>query len=358
MTATRAEAVHLISRMLSVDPKRRATIEEIRQHAWINVGYPTLIDSHVKPRAPVVMEPQPESFSELLSYGFTSEDTRRILQTERNQHPIVSLYHLIEEARQRQKASHAAQDMCLQQSALDAMEAQSQRTNSLATIESAHSTAMEIASAAAEAAEQQSVRSPAMLVDVTEPPAVQQRQYNIPDVATSVVYPAATRTARPMTAYPSGTAVAYPPAAYIAQRPESAAPTTYSPRQPPAINAFFPPQSQEGTVPEVYKTAHGAVVHTLQHPVRGFFNIQTASTRPFPEIVAEVERVLRENVIAYRRDSTQLFVCEDKGNRFEIEVCEQHGAAGAVHDLFLRRLRGNVWTHKRICTRLVDSMQL
>jgi hypothetical protein len=40
-------------------------------------------------------------------------------------------------------------------------------------------------------------------------------------------------------------------------------------------------------------------------------------------------------------------VQQDNGNEKEV-----------TFDLFLRRLRGNLWTHKRVCGRLLEEMNL
>ncbi len=78
-----------------------------------------------------------------------------------------------------------------------------------------------------------------------------------------------------------------------------------------------------------------------------------------------------------------IYICDiEKGNRFEIELQRVDGdvavvpASGAgscyggvvqqdngnekevTFDLFLRRLRGNLWTHKRVCGRLLEEMNL
>ncbi|KAI3644844.1 hypothetical protein MP228_011008 [Amoeboaphelidium protococcarum] len=96
------DAIHLISRMLTVDPKKRITLAEIKQHPWVNCGFPcTPIENHLPQRPLTVLKPHPQTLQELSTYGFKVEDTTRIVQTEFNLHPIVSLYHLIDEARRR-----------------------------------------------------------------------------------------------------------------------------------------------------------------------------------------------------------------------------------------------------------------
>ena len=413
----RVEAVHLISRMLTVDPKKRATLEEIRKHPWVSVGYTTLVSNYVKPRAIIVERPHPESLSELVSYGFREEESRRILLTERNLHPIVSLYHLIEEARQRKDEQWAASIGISNEAA----QSHQLRNNSLATIESLQQQQQQVGSSC----EMKPQGATQLLVDVSvpvqappppppssssapRPPLTNFNQY-LQKLATgrrsatsdtdahkpraSSAMPMAgtgmsASVTRPGTAAAS---VAYPtPVIAHAVAPETPsylpAPSPIVPQQQlqqqqpitmhPMPTRRRSSQSPEYSQPQPQSTTTMVDVNMESYvnmeedteeetrPIRGFFNIQTTSGKTLMEICQEVERVLRLNVIHYRQDSSKLFVCEDQGNRFEIEICEQPQLEAQpqvqhkVHDLYLRRLRGNVWTHKRICSRLVEAMRL
>lgn len=125
------ESANLIARMLTVDPRKRATMAEIRQNAWLNTGYPnTPIMNHVPLRPLTVASPNPATLQELMTYGFKVEDSTSILRSEINLHPIVSLYHLIDEARKRQED---ARDFMILSSAGET------RANSLTSIGSASS---------------------------------------------------------------------------------------------------------------------------------------------------------------------------------------------------------------------------
>jgi serine/threonine protein kinase len=97
------DATHLIARMLHTDPARRATLDEVKHHVWVTTGFSVPVRSHLKDRPFTVARPHPESLAELVSYGFREEEIVKILRLEVNPHPIVSLYHLIDETRKRKE---------------------------------------------------------------------------------------------------------------------------------------------------------------------------------------------------------------------------------------------------------------
>lgn len=71
----------------------------------------------------------------------------------------------------------------------------------------------------------------------------------------------------------------------------------------------------------------------------------------------EVERVLVKNGIAFDKPDGSLYRCEEKGNAFDIQLHQNKNDPKMV-DLFLRRIRGNLWTHKKLCGRLLEEMEL
>ncbi|TPX31275.1 hypothetical protein SeMB42_g07784 [Synchytrium endobioticum] len=99
-----SDMTHLISRMLTVDPKKRATLKEVIEHRWVNIGYSSLVSSQVQPRSLVVPDPNPDSLAELVTYGISEAEVRRVLVQGGALHPIVSLYHLVDEGRRRRVA--------------------------------------------------------------------------------------------------------------------------------------------------------------------------------------------------------------------------------------------------------------
>lgn len=110
------DAAQLIARMLCVNPKERATLEEVLNHPWVNqshVSTPqaanTCFSSYVRdPQRHRV--PHPESLAELVSFGIAEADIRRLLANPVGLHPITSLYHLAEEARLRRLGIMPYQD--------------------------------------------------------------------------------------------------------------------------------------------------------------------------------------------------------------------------------------------------------
>jgi len=97
------EARKLIQRMLTVDRATRATLDEVRDHPWTTDSGAQPMTPYALNRPKIVTEPNQESINELKTYGFLEQDARRMLAQDLGAHPIVSLYHLIDEARMRRE---------------------------------------------------------------------------------------------------------------------------------------------------------------------------------------------------------------------------------------------------------------
>lgn len=69
-----SECSNLINRILTVDPKKRPTIEEIRHHPWVNRGYSTKplssinVGNHIRPSNPSLFDS--EILNQMQDYGF------------------------------------------------------------------------------------------------------------------------------------------------------------------------------------------------------------------------------------------------------------------------------------------------
>jgi serine/threonine protein kinase len=99
------DASQLISRMLTVDPSNRATMNEILTHPWVMDGYLNNPESRVPPRPKCVLYPNPETFAELVDFGIDQNEIKRVLSSVPGLHPISSLYHLVDEARLRRETN-------------------------------------------------------------------------------------------------------------------------------------------------------------------------------------------------------------------------------------------------------------
>ena len=94
-----AEAADLIQSLLQLDPHKRASMESVRNHKWLNIGYPGPPPTHMSERGPIV-EIDQDLFSQLLAYGFEADEAEKALQA--NQPNIIlNFYHLLREKQRR-----------------------------------------------------------------------------------------------------------------------------------------------------------------------------------------------------------------------------------------------------------------
>lgn len=154
------ECVSLLSRMLVVDPSKRATIPEVIQHPWMNKGYEYSVPNYMPKRVPLALPLDPEiiltiasfdlglapTVSEELTnlitsseYQMSSENWYKITKQGRQYsqlqglsdptsgfHPLVSVYYLVDEMRKRKLAKEEAIKAHIRQQADDTSLAKSQ----------------------------------------------------------------------------------------------------------------------------------------------------------------------------------------------------------------------------------------
>ncbi|PVZ96674.1 hypothetical protein BB558_007404 [Smittium angustum] len=112
-----ATACDLLQRMLTVNPKKRINMAEVRNHAWINTDYEENINSYVPARSAVVLDPNTQSLGKMHLYGFTQEKVITALSdSDQVSTPIVCIYHLVDESRRRKAAKAARKSQALAQS--------------------------------------------------------------------------------------------------------------------------------------------------------------------------------------------------------------------------------------------------
>lgn len=133
------ECVSLLSRMLVVDPSRRATLQEVIQHPWMNKGYEIAAPNYMPKRVPLTLPLDPEIIHTIASFDLglaplVSEELTNIINSAEYQvssenwykankqghlmmplpdptsgfHPLVSIYYLVDEMRKRKKAKEEA----------------------------------------------------------------------------------------------------------------------------------------------------------------------------------------------------------------------------------------------------------
>lgn len=73
------DARHLISRLITVDPAKRATLQEVLQHRWVNEGYSHPVPDYSPPRPPV-KELEAGLVMRMAHLNFGEDEVRRAFQ--------------------------------------------------------------------------------------------------------------------------------------------------------------------------------------------------------------------------------------------------------------------------------------
>jgi MAP/microtubule affinity-regulating kinase len=105
-----ASAKHLIQRLITVDPKKRATLDEVLNHAWVNDGYTAPPYSFLAER-PIIRDPSMLSsdiVNRLQAFGYNKDEIDKAFLEEDHSkpHPIRATYFLLSEmlAREEKRA--------------------------------------------------------------------------------------------------------------------------------------------------------------------------------------------------------------------------------------------------------------
>lgn len=160
------ECVSLLSRMLVVDPTKRASLQEVILHPWMNKGFDFIVPNYMPKRVPLTLPLDPEIIQAISSFDLGSvsaiaEELTSILNSAEYQqsyetwhkcakqgrpfhpsfpgqldptcgfHPLVSIYHLVDEMRKRRKAKEEALKLMIKQHANEDANAQKSNQNQL-----------------------------------------------------------------------------------------------------------------------------------------------------------------------------------------------------------------------------------
>ncbi|KAG5460723.1 MAG: hypothetical protein BJ554DRAFT_7190 [Olpidium bornovanus] len=93
--------------------------------------------------------------------------------------------------------------------------------------------------------------------------------------------------------------------------------------------------------------------------VRGLFNVATSTSKPVPEIIAEVKRVLDECVVEYSHKNFIFRCCNGSSQNavlFEIEVCRIHKLS--LYGINFKRIRGDSWPYKKLANKISSQFRL
>src|SRR5690242_56615 len=87
---------NLIASLLSLDPKKRATIEEVRKHPWVNEGFQGPPPSTLPPRKALTLtEIDNEILVKMKEIGFTVAEVVSDLKSNAVTKQSVIMYHLL-----------------------------------------------------------------------------------------------------------------------------------------------------------------------------------------------------------------------------------------------------------------------
>ncbi|KAL7749487.1 hypothetical protein RI367_005041 [Sorochytrium milnesiophthora] len=355
-----AGAIDLIARMLTVDPRKRATLDTVLAHPWLHDGHFEPLPMQVSVRQMPLTAIRPDIVAAIASFGYSEQEIYALLTSNTQLHPVVSYYHLIWEASVRQGDARKRADS-LYQSQLLASSLPPSST-------------------------------------LSDPPVFQLPPSLIPS---SLIFGGATT---PTTAGPVAAPVARPATALapvpvsfstspvkVPERPVSAKytfdQTHISP--PPTSTAVSPrrlfasrPRSSSPDSGCAYRHAPTASVcpktlapvassNSSEHirSVRGFFSVSTTSDKPLPFITAEVERALSHSNVDWIKVADFTYFCEElvqdaetgmtdrsKGAKFELEICKVDRLTS--YCVQTKRIKGTVWGYKKLCGKLLSEMQL
>ncbi|KAJ2699868.1 hypothetical protein H4R19_005506 [Coemansia spiralis] len=102
-----SQAQDLLRQILTVDPRRRISMRGIVRHPWTYRFDGKPIDNYLPLRPALVLEPNEESLKKMPVYGLDTASTAYALASSSTATtPVVSIYHLIDEARRRRDSRH------------------------------------------------------------------------------------------------------------------------------------------------------------------------------------------------------------------------------------------------------------
>lgn len=87
------ECMDLMKRMIVSDPKKRATLQEVRMHKWTSIGYDNPPPCLLEAELPVAM-PDEAVIKKMVSMGHTVKDVKTALSSPEKNH-LVTIYHTI-----------------------------------------------------------------------------------------------------------------------------------------------------------------------------------------------------------------------------------------------------------------------
>eukprot|EP01133_Synstelium_polycarpum_P002627 gene2627-3021_t len=408
-----------------IDPPHlsKATIEELKNHAWTNTDYTEPPPSFLPTREPVY-EIREELFAQLLTLGFSNSQETRDLILNNTACRATSVYHLLldnhvhKELEDIKKSLAKKDDAPPKKSLKGALslasipedEAAQQEEQQMARDsmdeedEDAMVTSPMYTPSVYNGQEQDDKASPSKRRQSTpkffspslEAPVAIPRYSTLPS---SLSAPATAPSVTPINlktivqedytslpqmqvpATPTPTSVSHLPPAYNSRRRSSIAGSSVSEQDPnirssvPIGSSVVKPAEQQPTItaPRTRRMSLDSRMSVdgqgdgpteknerLGSPrsSKGIFKSSTTTTKSPEKTVEEVKKVLEETSLFTKKKGPYMFLCFDDENsvKFQIEIVKIINLN--LTGIQLKRISGDTWRYKDICTQLVESIHI
>jgi len=405
------DAADILKKMLTVDPKHRATMEEIRSHPWVNHGFAEPPDNYLPPRLPVVPNPNTQTLQKMVLYGYKQDEAKLVLQRgDTALHPTICIYHLLEESRKRKIARQARKSLTSSSinQAKDSISSTPQSPRPVTSILSVHiptspskvapSTPSDpkklqrnLSQREKEHRKRTSMNSEKD-VDVQAAPMPflepssrifqfhnSQKEQTVSGEHSPVEEKKhQDKKGIPLANFSQNSSMfldASTPhltkkneAGFIASRKSMPHIITKATSNASSFNIDFPKPVKDASAQNNFTKSFIRFQLAKKNPelskskanIRGFFNIKTTTTKLLPDIHDQFEKAFIGNGIAYTQMTDTSYLCEERseknGNRFEVLITRADHTP--IYSIKFKRLRGTVWSHRKLSHKLIQDMEL
>jgi serine/threonine protein kinase len=364
------DAKHLISRLITVDPKKRATMREVFSHPWVNEGFPfEPEDSYIQP-SPIkhIHDLSQDIVGRLIIFGYSREDIIKAFEKDQelaSPNPIRSTYYLLQDMVEREQSRFKGKNPAHINEFLKKKEC-----SSLTLVSSSEHSLYSMPN--------NSIHPKASTDKIQSPPGAHLSQRSHSDKTPAHDMDLMSLDPSKHVSSNSNDHRADPNSKglfgfSLAQVAVSQIQKLYS--VPSSIY-----NSISGTTPPIGQNKESAFGTTVPQ------NSRTNNTKPIKKdpraIVNDIIRVLSGTDARWHFESEFRIICEMDANSYlpsEMEIEEGVGVSQPKkyigpktvtfsieigknpnnhYGVYFRRLHGGVWNYKRICTKLVQMMKL